>query len=39
MYLAISKGPRKTKRNKTARLRAGKKAKNRRRRNRIYVRS
>ena len=39
MYLAISKGPRKTKRNKTKRLRAAKAAKNRKRRNRIYVRS
>jgi hypothetical protein len=39
MFLMLSKGPRKTNRTKTKRLRAGLKAKNRGRRNRIYVRS
>lgn len=35
----LSKGPRKTNRSKTKRLRAGKAAKNRNRRNRIYQRA
>jgi len=39
MFLMLSKGPRKTNRSKTKRLRAKMKAKNRARRNRIYVRS
>jgi hypothetical protein len=39
MFLMLSKGPRKTNRSKTKRLRAGMKAKNRARRNRIYVRA
>ena len=39
MFLMLSKGPRKTNRSKTKRLRAKMKAKNRSRRNRIYVRS
>jgi len=38
MFLMLSKGPRKTNRSKTKRLRAKFKAKNRGRRNRIYVR-
>jgi hypothetical protein len=39
MFLMISKGPRKTNRSKTKRLRAKMKAKNRSRRNRIYCRA
>ena len=39
MFLMLSKGPRKTSRSKTKRYRAKLKAKNRGRRNRIYVRS
>lgn len=39
MFLMLSKGPRKTNRTKTRRYRAKLKAKNRGRRNRIYVRS
>ena len=39
MFLMLSKGPRKTNRTKTRRFRAKLKAKNRGRRNRIYVRS
>ena len=39
MYLTLSKKPRKTNRNKSARHRAAKKAKNRKRRNRIYQRA
>jgi hypothetical protein len=38
MFLMLSKGPRKPKRGKTNRYRAKLKAKNRSRRNRIYVR-
>jgi hypothetical protein len=38
MFLMLSKGPRKTNRTKTKRFRAKLKAKNRTRRNRIYVR-
>ncbi len=39
MFLTLSKKPRKTNRTKTNRFRAKQKAKNRSRRNRIYVRS
>lgn len=39
MFLLLSKGPRKTNRKKTSRLKAKLKAKNRARRNRIYVRA
>ncbi len=39
MFLMLSKGPRKTNRSKTKRLRAKHKAKNRARRNRIYCRA
>ncbi len=39
MFLMLSKGPRKTNRSKTKRFRAGLKAKNRNRRNRIYQRA
>ena len=39
MFLMLSKGPRKTNRGKTNRFRAKLHAKNRSRRNRIYVRS
>ena len=39
MYLMLSKGPRKTNRSKSKRHRAKLKAKNKARRNRIYVRS
>ena len=39
MYLLLSKGPRKTNRSKTKRYRAKLRAKNRGRRNRIYVRA
>jgi hypothetical protein len=39
MYLHLSKHPRKTNRSKTKRLRAGMKAKNKARRNRIYCRA
>jgi hypothetical protein len=39
MFLMLSKGPRKTKRNVTSRLKAKFKAKNRNRRNRIYCRA
>ena len=39
MFLTLSKGPRKHNRTKTKRFRAKLKAKNRARRNRIYVRS
>jgi hypothetical protein len=39
MFLMLSKGPRKTNRTKTRRYRAKMKAKNRARRNRIYVRA
>ena len=39
MFLMLSKNPRQTNRTKTKRLRAKHKAKNRARRNRIYVRS
>ncbi|APR83047.1 Hypothetical protein A7982_08396 [Minicystis rosea] len=39
MFLMLSKGPRKTNRSKSKRFRAKLKAKNRARRNRIYVRS
>jgi hypothetical protein len=39
MFLMLSKGPRKTNRTKTRRFRAKLKAKNKARRNRIYVRS
>jgi hypothetical protein len=39
MYLLLSKGPRKTNRKKTKRLRAKMKAKNKARRSRIYCRA
>lgn len=39
MFLMLSKGPRKTNRTKTKRYRAKLKAKNKARRNRIYVRA
>ena len=39
MFLMLSKGPRKNNRSKTKRLRAKFKAKNKARRNRIYVRA
>jgi len=39
MFLMLSKGPRKTNRSKTKRYRAKLAAKNRARRNRIYVRA
>jgi hypothetical protein len=39
MFLMLSKGPRKNNRTKTKRFRAKLKAKNKARRNRIYVRS
>lgn len=39
MFLMLSKGPRKNNRNKTKRYRASLKAKNKARRNRIYVRA
>jgi hypothetical protein len=39
MFLMLSNGPRKTNRKKTRRYRAKLKAKNRSRRNRIYVRA
>ena len=39
MFLMLSKHPRKNNRKKTKRLRASMKAKNKARRNRIYVRS
>jgi hypothetical protein len=39
MFLMLSKGPRKTNRTKSKRFRAKLKAKNRARRNRIYVRA
>jgi hypothetical protein len=39
MFLMLSHGPRKTNRTKTKRYRAKLKAKNRSRRNRIYVRA
>jgi hypothetical protein len=39
MFLMLNKGPRKTKRNTTSRLKAKLKAKNRNRRNRIYCRA
>ncbi len=39
MFLMLSKGPRKTNRKKTSRLKAKLKAKNRSRRNRIYCRA
>jgi hypothetical protein len=39
MFLMLSKGPRKTNRTKSKRFRAKMKAKNKGRRNRIYVRS
>lgn len=39
MFLMLNKGPRKTNRKKTSRLKAKAKAKNRNRRNRIYCRA
>jgi hypothetical protein len=39
MFLMLSKGPRKNNRTKSKRFRAKLKAKNKQRRNRIYVRS
>jgi hypothetical protein len=39
MFLMLNKGPRKTNRKKTCRLKAKNKAKNRARRNRIYCRA
>ena len=39
MFLMLSKGPRKTNRSKTNRLKAKNRAKNRNRRNRIYCRA
>jgi hypothetical protein len=39
MFLMLSKGPRKTNRSKTKRFRAKLKAKNKARRDRIYVRA
>jgi len=39
MYIATGKKPRKTNRNKSARHRAARKAKNRRRRNRVLQRA
>jgi hypothetical protein len=39
MFLMLSKGPRKTNRKKTSRLKAKNAAKNRSRRNRIYQRA